>query len=734
LQVPPAGAGAGGAASATAGAAGTSGAGGAADASGASGGAGAPGSDGGTTSDAADATSDASVGDGGFDVVSLPNLVMWLDAAKGLVTTTIGGIQGVSIWRDQSPIHNSVTASGAAPQLVSNAVDGRPALLFVPSLARVFAQPQGTTLDLRTDEFLVEMVAAWTTTTSSAATLFQMYRPADDVMPFAIVEDATSHGVSAVEKAPPVTVNVTSASPNLDDGAFRLVGARRVGAAATATLIEMIKSLKSDDVSDFAMRYLTRDRARAVLVMPYGDDAPPPPGTAVGHALAEVERHAPLPPAAIGNLVSLRNLTAMKTVDFDNGMRVVLLPRPGAPVITASLVFPGGTAAAGLGVVAAAHEAMDSNWQDSPGDQGVSFSFSSDLDSTTATVRAGAGHLALALDMLSFATKSFDLEWQSEKFRTAKLPNWRRRDQFPSNRADRALWSTVWAGHPYGNRPTADQVAAVSKSEISNWRDRTLVPKNAALIIVGDLDLVEAETAARESFAGWNESPGPVAPPPPAMPRAPNPPSILIGGTSVIVTPRPGATQAEIHLACPLAPATGRQTAIYDVAERTFREWLRQRLREETGSTYGVSSTDYTLRGGATVIQVQANVDNRRLPFALQTMRAFWANIAEKGAEREDVLAARDDLARWWFIGFETSPGLARSIAWAWNLGWPLTWADDAARYTTSVLPDEVTAALRMCARNQTLALTGEEAVIRRAIADLKTALPPARDAASAVP
>jgi hypothetical protein len=84
--------------------------------------------------------------------------------------------------------------------------------------------------------------------------------------------------------------------------------------------------------------------------------------------------------------------------------------------------------------------------------------------------------------------------------------------------------------------------------------------------------------------------------------------------------------------------------------------------------------------------------------------------------------------------GVVISPGLARSIAWAWNLDWPLTWADDAARYTTSVLPDEVIAALRMCARNQTLALTGEEAVIRRAIADLKTPLPPARDAASAVP
>jgi len=489
--------------------------------------------------------------------------------------------------------------------------------------------------------------------------------------------------------------------------------------SAYGAKINMIKSLKSDDVGDFAQRYLTKDRARAVLVMPY-EDAPPPPSAAVGQALAEVGHRAPLPPATIENLVSLRHLAAMKTLDLDNGMRIVLLPRPGAPVVTASLVFHGGTAAAGLGVVAAAHEAVDSNWQDSPGDQGVAFSFSSDLDSTTATVRAGADHLGLALDMLSFATKSYDIDWQSEKFRTVTLPHWRRREQFPSNRAERALWNTVYAGHPYGNQPLADQIAAVSKSEISKWLDRTLVPKNAALIIVGDLDLPQTEAAVREAFAGWSESPGPVGLPAPATPQAPEPPGVLIGGTNVIVTSRPGATQAEVHLACPMPPSAGPQTAVYEVASQTLGGWLSDRLREETGSTYGVHSSDSTLRGGATIMHVQANVENRRLLLALETMRDVWARVAARGADRQDVLIARDDQARWSLAGWETSAGLASAIAWAWNLDWPLTWADDAARYTMSVTPDDVTAALRTCARNQTLALTGDEAVIREALADLK--------------
>jgi zinc protease len=266
----------------------------------------------------------------------------------------------------------------------------------------------------------------------------------------------------------------------------------------------------------------------------------------------------------------------------------------------------------------------------------------------------------------------------------------------------------------------ADEVAAVPKSAISDWIDRTLVPRNAALIIVGDLDLGEAEAAARGTFAGWSESPGPVAPPPPATPDAPSPPGLLIGGTNVLVTARPGASQVELHLACPLPPSTGPETATYEVSAQILSMGLRGRLREETGSTYGVSSGDFVLRGGSSVLQVQANVENGRILLALETMCDLWAGIAARGVDPADVRAARDDWARGRLVGYETSAGIASALAWAWNLGWPLTWPDDAPRYTMSVTPDDVTAALRTCARHQTLALTGDEAVIRKAIADLR--------------
>jgi hypothetical protein len=180
---------------------------------------------------AAGMTADASP-DGGFNVLSLTNLAMWLDAAKGFSTPTI--------WKDQSPNHNSVTGSGSDGnniQLVSVSVNGLPAVGLVGN-ARLSGGPIAGTFDLGTGDFLVEMVAAWTTMSISAVSLFEISNPPQNAMAFAMLEDATSHGLNAVE-APSLgstAATVTSTSTNLGDGNFRLLGARRVGASATPTL------------------------------------------------------------------------------------------------------------------------------------------------------------------------------------------------------------------------------------------------------------------------------------------------------------------------------------------------------------------------------------------------------------------------------------------------------------------------------------------------------------------
>jgi hypothetical protein len=228
---------------------------------GAAGGAGVRGSGGGSgagvadggANDATDAgaetTPEAGTSDGGFDVLSLPNLVMWLDASKGVATATgSGGTNLVMFWRDQSPAFNTPPPSGQAPEWLPTAINGLPAVEFV-GIARLISNTNGTTLDLGAGEYLVEMVAAWATTSSSSALLFQLRAPTAYV-PFTLREDATSHGVVGSELATYVSPSVTSTATGLGDGAFRLIGARRVGANAAASLEVRVNGAASAMTTD----------------------------------------------------------------------------------------------------------------------------------------------------------------------------------------------------------------------------------------------------------------------------------------------------------------------------------------------------------------------------------------------------------------------------------------------------------------------------------------------------
>jgi zinc protease len=488
-------------------------------------------------------------------------------------------------------------------------------------------------------------------------------------------------------------------------------------ATSYGTLVDDIKRVTDDSTRDFGERWLTRERARAVFIEPLRRDEPPKAVVSTTLDLAALAKHAPLPAVALGNLSRLRHLEGLRTVTLDGGLQLVLLSRPGASVVTTSLAFHGGRASAPPGVVDAAMEALEPNFEDSPGAYGINMWNDADLDVTTMTVRAGAANLPRALDMLSFATRSFDLDWPTEKFKTAHLPWMRRQEEEPGRQTKRALWAKVLPEHPYGAWGTPDLMAATTKSTISDWLDRTLAPKNAVLVIVGDIDLAAAEAAARSSFGGWSESTSAIEAPAAAVPRATTPASAALpGGSDAIVKHKAGATQAELHLACALPAADARQAAVYDLAANVIEDELWTRLREDTGSTYGVSADSTVRRGGTAFIGVHADIDNGRFAASMAAVREFWRSAKTNKLSSNYFARARDGMARSRLLGYDLSPALASALVKSWNLGWPLTSIDDEAAMIATIRAEEVSGALRDCARSLVLAVTGDERLVRAAL------------------
>ena len=393
-----------------------------------------------------------------------------------------------------------------------------------------------------------------------------------------------------------------------------------------------------------------------------------------------------------------------------------MLPRAGAPVVTGVLAFHGDRTGGGTGLAGAANEALRWRFEESPSDFGILYRTQVDMDLVQSTVGAGAANVPRAFDMLQFGTRSLDVDWPSDKFRETRLPLLRRQEASPHDRGERAFWKALFGDHPFAAWPLVDQIAARKSGEIETWLDHIVTPANGVLVVVGDVDPATVEAAARDSLTRLSGT-GPALPAPAAV--APTPTKIgiaaLDAASGAIITHRPGATQAELHLGCLLTPAGAREAEADALMADVVQSSLESDLRQQTGATYGVHTWISTLRGGTTIFNLEANIDNGRLRSALWTLRQFWKRFTTEGASADFLRNARDTRTTNLLLSYDTSRALARRLVELWNQGWPLASLDEAAADVAATTDAQVNAVLRTCGDNLVVTVTGDERTIRAA-------------------
>ncbi len=484
--------------------------------------------------------------------------------------------------------------------------------------------------------------------------------------------------------------------------------------------VAAIRSITADQARDFATRYLAPERARAVLLEPMIGNPAAIVASAGGPAMLAPAPGAKLSPPAIAPLEPIRFLRDLHRVTLPNGLEMIIIRRPGASVVTASLGVHGGWDSAGLGVGAASRYAMKMYFEESPGDFGIELGFRAHWDLSTIAATAGVGNLDRALEMLVFALRSYDVEWPNDKFQDTILPFLRRQEGGAVGRFEHSYQDALFRGHPSGVSPTGDQIAATKKTEIAGWLERALNPRNALLVIAGDVDPKQVEAEAREAFASWTPAGSVVAPPAPFPVSAP---AAASGGAldrpgEFLVVHRPGATQVLLRMGCLLPPADARADALREVAARIVGNHLETVLRHRMGSTFGVHVGAHSLRGAGAVMQLSAAFDNGSFPAAWAELQTVWdASAWSTLATPESVARAAGGLASHQLRANERSASLAAGVLDAWNAGWPLDSPDQYIGHLASITPDEVNATLAQCAAGTEVALLGDEPTIRAATA-----------------
>lgn len=254
--------------------------------------------------------------------------------------------------------------------------------------------------------------------------------------------------------------------------------------------------------------------------------------------------------------------------------------------------------------------------------------------------------------------------------------------------ADEKFAELLFAPHPYSRQdPTLETIEKLDRAALAGFRDRTLTPNNAVLVLLGALPPRERaiELIAAE-FGAWQSRELP--PPPPA--RFPEP------SRSIVLVDRPGSVQADIRIGRLAVPRdhpsyfpllVGNTILGGGTSSRIFAN-----VREKMGYAYDAHSAAYPLQESGS-FAVVTQVRNEVLAEAIQALLDEMHQIGAQPVSDEELDTARNYLSGVFVIRLETQDGLAGQIAAVKMLGLPLDYLEQYTSRVRAVTPVGILAA-----------------------------------------
>jgi zinc protease len=445
-------------------------------------------------------------------------------------------------------------------------------------------------------------------------------------------------------------MEMTMAAENLQSrGSERVVATHFTGDPLVFTRnLKALADVTPGQVSHFSEQYLTRDRARAVLVEPYeANSKDATPGTA-GLAPAAADAVANVGPEAIKELgraaLAHNNETVVRAgrdhivETLPSGMKVIIHRRRNSlPVAVVELTFTAGGAtstggAAELGMQLARPKGHAYGRGD---DFGIDWNMNVRADRSTIVGEGASGNLPNMLAQLSERLNTIAVDPMMMDFWKREYADYlERTEQVPVSRGERSLREKLFEGHPFGKTALVADEKNLSGGDIEKWFDKAWSAKNAVLTVTGDFESEKTLELVKQWMGSWKGAETPLSTPPfkPATHEK----------ATIVITNQPGATQAQLHMAC-LADGS---KPIDELSSRTIANLLGtalfQKIRGELGASYGINGRAQTMLGGTARIDWQGSIENSRLPQALTVIFTMM-----KGFEKDTLTDVAIGRARW---------------------------------------------------------------------------------------
>jgi predicted Zn-dependent peptidase len=381
-----------------------------------------------------------------------------------------------------------------------------------------------------------------------------------------------------------------------------------------------------------------------------------------------------------------------------SGLRLVLVPRPGVPLIELRLRVPfSATTAADAGLHTARGSVLSgavllgTAAHDQTGiaqllqGHGAELSVSTDPDRllfATTLLPDGLGPvLGVLAELLTGATYPDD-KVEGERDRVAERIGIALSQ--PGVIARSALAARRYGDHPYAiTLPDPEMVTAVDGAALRDLHRTRVLPAGSTLVLVGDLDPTAAADAVAGALGEWAGSGHAVeAPPAPVLQAA-----------GIELVDRRGAVQSNIRLGGPAPGRTDPDLAAVRLANMIYGGYFSSRLveniRERRGYTYSPrSSVDHQAAGSSFLVEADVATEVTG-PALLET----WYELGRMSLL--PVSEAELDGARRYILGSmalstATHAGLASTLSALIGAGLPAGWLAQHQKDLAEVTVDRV--------------------------------------------
>jgi len=442
-------------------------------------------------------------------------------------------------------------------------------------------------------------------------------------------------------------------------------------------------AVTSEGVKKFAQEQLGKNQRVVAHAVPgdktIGSDPPAPPKPAAdstqvtsGEPWRNQEPKAGPSPTA--------KLPRAKKFALGNGLTVYLVEANYLPIVSANLVFRSGSARDPQGMSGLAGftaSMLDEGTTKRDAMQiaeeiqalGATLGTSSQVDGSSASMRALKGNALPALSILSdVVTGAAFPAKEIERVRNERLTALLQQRDAPFPTAMRVMNACLFGpSHPYGHTALGAESAIkkITRNDLESFYKSSYSPKNAALILAGNLTEAEAKKLAQDSFGSWKGD----------ATASATPSEGAMTNSRVVVVDKPGSNSTALLVGqfgvARSNPDYEKLDVMNTVLGGLFSSRINLNLREDKGYSYGAFSFIGQNRGVGPFMagaQVRGDVTG---PSAGELLKEV-TKMRDGGVTEEELVLAKDSITRPLPANFETTASTAGTMAGLYLFDLPL--------------------------------------------------------------